>query len=275
MMSSASGRTRPGASPTRRKALSTSAPECAVCGGDGDRHLCNLYSLTKGQQGDPRTGRRLRSSASLSCRSTASRTGVPSSSVTRSPPGTLGRRLRVDLEDDCSGRPNPLWTLVPRLRPSHPQPRPAASSWPRARLPCAPLPAVWRAVPRSPPASPSRYCPPCSRPPAVDRLGLTNNPRIKHCRASHLAACGHTASRPDRADTSAGSGRSVHRKDHRPRKTQVRPSDPRSATQDCRCIWRCTKAYYFSAAGVYPRLIAAGIRCQSEEHQARKWLPTR
>src|ERR1035438_4771296 len=27
---------------------------------------------------------------------------------------------------------------------------------------------------------------------AVDRLGLTNNPRIKHCRASHLAACGHT-----------------------------------------------------------------------------------
>ena len=30
------------------------------------------------------------------------------------------------------------------------------------------------------------------RPPAVDRLGLTNNPRIKHCRASHLAACGHT-----------------------------------------------------------------------------------
>ena len=26
---------------------------------------------------------------------------------------------------------------------------------------------------------------------AVDRLGLTNNPRIKHCRASHLAACGH------------------------------------------------------------------------------------
>jgi hypothetical protein len=27
---------------------------------------------------------------------------------------------------------------------------------------------------------------------AVDRLGLTNNARIKHCRASHLAACGHT-----------------------------------------------------------------------------------
>jgi hypothetical protein len=25
--------------------------------------------------------------------------------------------LRVDLEDDCSGRPNPFWTLVPR-RPS-------------------------------------------------------------------------------------------------------------------------------------------------------------
>jgi hypothetical protein len=24
------------------------------------------------------------------------------------------------------------------------------------------------------------------------RLGLTNNPRIKHCRARHLAACGHT-----------------------------------------------------------------------------------
>src|SRR6202162_113521 len=33
---------------------------------------------------------------------------------------------------------------------------------------------------------------PMPRPPAVDRLGLTNNPRIKHCRASHLAACGHT-----------------------------------------------------------------------------------
>ena len=23
-------------------------------------------------------------------------------------------------------------------------------------------------------------------------IGLTNNPRTKHCRASHLAACGHT-----------------------------------------------------------------------------------
>ncbi len=33
---------------------------------------------------------------------------------------------------------------------------------------------------------------PMPRPPAVDRLGLPNNPRIKHCRASHLAACGHT-----------------------------------------------------------------------------------
>src|ERR1700674_5186644 len=64
--------------------------------------------------------------------------------VARLEPGTLGRRLRVDLEDDCSGRPNPFWTLVPR-RPSHPQPRPAAPSWPRARLPCAPLPAFWRA----------------------------------------------------------------------------------------------------------------------------------
>src|SRR6202795_2257965 len=89
----------------------------------------------------------LRSSASLSCRSAASRTGVPSSSVTRSP-------------GLSPARPNPFWTLVPR-RPSHPQPRPAAPSWPRARLPCAPLPAVWRAVPRSPPASPARYCPPC------------------------------------------------------------------------------------------------------------------
>ena len=29
--------------------------------------------------------------------------------------------------------------------------------------------------------------PPCPRPPAVDRLGLTNNPRIKHCRASQSA----------------------------------------------------------------------------------------
>src|ERR1700726_2906868 len=74
--------------------------------------------------------------------------------VARLEPGTLGRRLRVDLEDDCSARPNPFWTLVPRLRPSHPQPRPAAPSWPRARLPCAPLPAVGRAVPRSPPAPP-------------------------------------------------------------------------------------------------------------------------
>src|SRR5580704_17145320 len=33
---------------------------------------------------------------------------------------------------------------------------------------------------------------PMLRPPAVERLGLTNNSRIKHCRASHLAACGHT-----------------------------------------------------------------------------------
>jgi hypothetical protein len=48
--------------------------------------------------------------------------------VARLEPGTLGRRLRVDLEDDCSGRPNPFWTLVSRLRPSHPQPRPAAPS---------------------------------------------------------------------------------------------------------------------------------------------------
>src|SRR6202521_4106302 len=28
--------------------------------------------------------------------------------VARLEPGTLGRRLRVDLEDDCSGRPNPF-----------------------------------------------------------------------------------------------------------------------------------------------------------------------
>ena len=51
-------------------------------------------------------------------------------------------------------------------------------------------------------ARPSRPRPYCSkatilgslepRELAVDRLGLTNNPRIKHCRASHLAACGHT-----------------------------------------------------------------------------------
>src|SRR4249920_1195059 len=40
--------------------------------------------------------------------------------VARLEPDTLGRRLRVDLEGDCSGRPNPFWTLVPR-RPSHPQ----------------------------------------------------------------------------------------------------------------------------------------------------------
>src|ERR1700686_4990716 len=38
--------------------------------------------------------------------------------VARLEPGTLGRRLRIDLEDDCSGRSNPFWTLVPRLRPS-------------------------------------------------------------------------------------------------------------------------------------------------------------
>src|SRR5271169_6568715 len=42
--------------------------------------------------------------------------------VARLEPGTLGRRLRVDLEDDCSGRPNPFWTLVPRRR------RPAAQA---------------------------------------------------------------------------------------------------------------------------------------------------
>jgi putative SOS response-associated peptidase YedK len=29
---------------------STSTPECTAFGGDEDRHLCNLYSLTKGQQ---------------------------------------------------------------------------------------------------------------------------------------------------------------------------------------------------------------------------------
>jgi hypothetical protein len=88
--------------------------------------------------------RRLRrsfSSASLSCRSAASRTGVPSSSVTRRHAGP---------QDDCSGRPNPFLDAG--------SPAPFASAGP----------------------------------PAVDRLGLTNNPRIKHCRASHLAACGHT-----------------------------------------------------------------------------------
>jgi hypothetical protein len=70
--------------------------------------------------------------------------------------GTLGRPT---WRTTAPGGRTLFWTLVPR-RPSHPQPRPAAPSWPRARLPCAPLPAVWRAVPRSPPASPSRYCPP-------------------------------------------------------------------------------------------------------------------
>src|SRR6202140_1530209 len=47
---------------------------------------------------------------------------------------------------------------------------------------------------RSPHCQPHRTAAsdPGYRPPAVDRLGLTNNPRIKHCRASHLAACGHT-----------------------------------------------------------------------------------
>src|ERR1700693_1896279 len=49
------------------------------------------------------------------------------------------------------------------------------------------------------PSSPRPYCSKATilgslepRELAVDRLGLTNNPRIKHCRASHLAACGHT-----------------------------------------------------------------------------------
>src|SRR6202049_778735 len=89
----------------------------------------------------------IRSSASLSCRSAASRTGVFRHQIARLEPGTLGRRLQVDLEDDCSGRPNPFWTLVPR-RPSHPQPRPAAPSWPCARLPCAPWCDARQAAPR-------------------------------------------------------------------------------------------------------------------------------
>jgi putative SOS response-associated peptidase YedK len=35
---------------TEDRDLSTSAPECAACGGDGNQQVCNLYSLTKGQQ---------------------------------------------------------------------------------------------------------------------------------------------------------------------------------------------------------------------------------
>jgi hypothetical protein len=35
---------------TEGKFASTSAPHCAAFGGDEERHLCNLYSLTKGQQ---------------------------------------------------------------------------------------------------------------------------------------------------------------------------------------------------------------------------------
>jgi hypothetical protein len=58
----------------------------------------------------------IRSSASLSCRSAASIEFRHQ--VGRLEPGTLGRRLRIDLEDDCSGLPNTFWTLVPRLRAS-------------------------------------------------------------------------------------------------------------------------------------------------------------
>jgi hypothetical protein len=34
----------------RRRDLSTSAPEYAACGRGGNQQMCNLYSLTKGQQ---------------------------------------------------------------------------------------------------------------------------------------------------------------------------------------------------------------------------------
>jgi hypothetical protein len=83
-------------------------------------------------------------------------------------PGVVPRRGCISLPGDrnrasgntvCSTASSVL--AVVRDIAAHPQPRSAAPSWPRARLPCAPLPAVWRAVPRSPPASPSRYCPPC------------------------------------------------------------------------------------------------------------------
>ena len=76
----------------------------------------------------------IRSSASLSCRSAASRTGVPSSSVIRSP-GLSPARSAADCgstwRTTAPGGRTLFWTLVPR-RPSHPQPRPAAPSWPRA-----------------------------------------------------------------------------------------------------------------------------------------------
>src|ERR1700686_2237285 len=66
---------------------------------------------------------------------------------------------------------NPFWTLVLAAR--------AASCC----LACSS--SVTASVPIS-------VLSPMPRPLAVDRLGLTNNPRIKHCRASHLAACGYT-----------------------------------------------------------------------------------
>ena len=51
MMRSASGRTRPEpGDKTEGRDPWTSTPGCAACDDDGDRDLCNLYSLTKGQQ---------------------------------------------------------------------------------------------------------------------------------------------------------------------------------------------------------------------------------
>ena len=110
--------------------------------------------------------------------------------VARLEPGTLGRRLRIDLEEDCSGRSNPL----DAGSPASPVASAAAScgAFLAARSASLRAASCCLACSSSVTASvPISVLSPMPRPPAVDRLGLTNNPRIKHCRASHLAACGH------------------------------------------------------------------------------------
>jgi len=89
----------------------------------------------------------------LSCSRLASRTGVPSSSVTRSPLEPRPPSAPIcgsDLEDDCSGRPTFLDAGSPGFAPSlrsRVLRRPFLAS--AARLPCAPAPAGLRCSSRS------------------------------------------------------------------------------------------------------------------------------
>ena len=186
---------RPGGAVTVRAARNASRPRATVPGTkppgirareghlQSATHSCVTYGpyVTQNRKEGPHMSYQ---EHVTSRRSAASRTGVPSSSVTRSArwaarPG--GRLLRA--AEPFFGRwfPGAL-----RIRSRVLRRLPGRGFLARRFL----LFGVQFLGHRQRPHL--GIVPPCPRPPAVDRLGLTNNPRIKHCRASHLAACGHT-----------------------------------------------------------------------------------